>query len=237
MKHPYLPKEKAKLFIADCKIDGATVITPPKVDFLPESMQRHADLGIVIISEKKVVCPPETYTYYKNELSAYGFNIIEGKTHLGSHYPKDCAYNVGIVGKKCFLNKNVCDELLYEILISEGYEVIHVNQGYTKCSLCPIDENSFITGDISIARAGEDAGCSVLLISNDNILLRGFSNGFWGGCCGMESSDTLLVNGDVGLLPSGEKIKEFLKEKNIKIKNLKKGDVIDIGSVIPLMTT
>ena len=233
---PYLPNGKVRLYIADCEIPGATVIPPLPIDNLPRSMRRHADLGIVIISAKKAVCPPETCTYYKNALLPYGFEIIEGKTSVGSHYPKDCAYNVGIVGKKCFLNKNVCDERLYEILISEGYEIVHVNQGYAKCSICPIDENTFITGDISIARAGENAHCSVLLITNDNISLPAFSNGFWGGCCGMGSFDELLVNGDIDLLPSAEKIREFLKNKNIKIKNLKEGEVVDIGSIIPLMT-
>lgn len=234
---PYLPQKRVSLFIADAKIENAAVITPPSIDVLPESMRRHADLGIVIISSNKAVCPPETCAYYKNALSSYGFEIIEGKTHVGSHYPEDTAYNVGIVGKKCFLNKHVCDERLYEILISEGYELIHVNQGYAKCSICPIDENTFITADVSIAKAGENSGCSVLLISNEGIILPGFRCGFWGGCCGLGSSDELLVNGDIDLLPEGEKIIKFLKDRDIKIKNLKKGDVLDIGSVLPLMTT
>lgn len=234
---PYLPKKEVSLFIADTKIPNATVITPPSIDILPNSMHRHADLGIVIIGAKKTVCPPECCAYYKNALSPYGFEIIEGKSNIGRHYPSDSAYNVGIVGKKCFLNKNVCDERLYEILISEGYEIIEIRQGYSKCSICPIDENTFITGDVSIAKAGKEAGLDVLLISNEGISLPGFSNGFWGGSCGMGNSDELLVNGELELLPSYKEIIAFLKHRNIKIKNLKKGEVLDIGSIIPLMTT
>lgn len=234
---PYLPKKKVSLFIADTKIPNATVIPPPSIDILPYSMLRHADLGIAIIGLNKAVCPPESCAYYKNALSPYGFEIIEGKRSIGRHYPSDSAYNVGIVGKKCFLNKSVCDELLYEILISEGYEIIEIRQGYSKCSICPIDEKAFITGDTSIAKAGEKAGLDVLLISNDGISLPGFSNGFWGGSCGMGDSDELLVNGEVDSLPSGKEITTFLKHRNIKIKNLKKGEVLDIGSIIPLMTT
>lgn len=237
MNYPYLPKEKATLFIADTNIPDATVIIPPEIECLPESMRRHADLGIVIISSKKAVCPPESYAYYKNVLSPYGFEIIKGKNSLGRHYPKDSAYNVGIIGKKCFLNKKACDEVLYETLLSEGYEIIEVKQGYSKCSICPIDENSFITGDVSIARAGENAGMEVLLVSNDNIVLSGFSNGFFGGCCGMGSENELLINGDIDLLPDSENIRKFLFSKNIRIKNLKEGEVFDIGSIIPLMTT
>lgn len=233
---PYLPDKEVSVFIADTKINGATVITPPSIDILPVSMRRHADLGIVIISSKKAVCPPESYAYYKNALSDYGFKIVEGKNSLGRHYPKDSAYNVGIVGKKCFLNKKVCDEVLYETLLTEGYKIIEAKQGYSKCSICPIDENTFITGDVSIARAGENAGMEVLLISNDNIALSGFSNGFFGGCCGMGSKNELLINGDIDLLPDSEKIRDFLSSKNITIKKLKEGEVLDIGSIIPLMT-
>jgi len=236
MNYPYLPKEKVTLFIADTKIPGATVITPPKIMSLPESMQKHADLGIVIVSSKKAVCPPESCAYYKNALSPYGFEIIEGESHVGSHYPEDSAYNVGIVGKKCFLNKRVCDRLLLDILIKSDYEIIEVKQGYSKCSICPIDESSFITGDVSIARAGEKNGMEVLLITNDGTVLPGFSNGFFGGSTGLAGEHELLINGDINLLPASEQIKNFLNAKNIKIKSLTKGAVLDIGSIIPLMT-
>lgn len=237
MNYPYLPKEKVTLFIADTNIPDAAVIIPPEIECLPVSMRRHADLGIVIISSKKAVCPPQSYAYYKNVLSVYGFEIIEGKSSLGRHYPKDSAYNVGIVGKKCFLNKKVCDEVLYETLLAESYEIIEVKQGYAKCSICPVDENAFITGDVSIARAGEKAEMEVLLVSNDNIALPGFSNGFFGGCCGMGSKNELLINGDIDLLPDSEKIRKFLSSKNIRIKKLKEGEILDIGSIIPLITT
>ena len=231
---PYLPNEKASVFIADAHIDGEAVIIPPEISVLPEGLRRHADLGICIVSEKKAVCPPETCAYYSEKLSPYGFEIISGKSPVGSNYPSDSAYNVGIVGKKCFLNKSVCDEHLYEILISEGYEIINVNQGYTKCSICPVDEKSFITGDKGIAAAGENAGLDVLLISNDNIFLQGYKNGFFGGSAGMCSKDELLINGDINTLPDYSRIKKFLQKRSIRIKSIKEGEVTDIGSIIPL---
>ena len=219
--NPYLPKNKVGVFIADTHIENAVVIKPPSVNILPESMRRHADLGIVIVSCKKAVCPPETCAYYRKALSPYGFEIFQGKSHLGSNYPQDSAYNVGIVGNKCFLNKNVCDDYLYEILIREDYEIINVRQGYTKCSICPIDENSFITGDISIAKKGIDSGLDVLLISNEGITLPGFSNGFWGGTCGLGAGDELLINGDIDTFPDADKVISFLKKKNILISSQK----------------
>ena len=52
----------------------------------------------------------------------------------------------------------------------------------------------------------------------------------------MGSKSELLVNGDIDLLPDSEKIRDFLSSKNIRIKKLKEGEVLDIGSIIPLMT-
>lgn len=225
-----------KIFIADADITDALVIKPCKLNILPESLQHHADLGICIVSDKKAVCPPDSFDYYKEKLSVYGFQIIKGKNSLDCHYPKDSAYNVCIVGKKCFLNKSVCDTALLDILTSEGYDIINVKQGYTKCSVCPIDENSVITADISIANAAEKHGMDVLLITNDKIVLPGYKNGFFGGCTGLYDKHTLLLNGEIKYLPDCDSIKEFLFKKGISLKEIKKGPVTDIGSIIPLMT-
>ncbi len=225
-----------KLFIADALIQGATVIRPCKLNILPEGLQYHADLGICIVSEKKAVCPPDSYDYYKEKLSPYSFEIIKGENSLDCHYPGDSAYNVCIVGKKCFLNKNVCDSTLLDILTSEGYEIINVKQGYTKCSICPVDENSIITADISIAKAAKSCGMDVLLISNNGIELSGYDNGFFGGCTGLYDKSTLLINGELKYLPEHNSIKEFLSTKGISVRELKKGPLTDIGSILPLIT-
>ena len=223
-----------KVFIADAKIADAEVIKPCKLNILPESLQFHADLGICIVSPQKAVCPPDSYEYYKEKLFPYGFKIIKGRKSLDCHYPADSAYNVCIVGKKCFLNKNVCDTALLDILTSEGYEIINVKQGYTKCSICPVDESSIITADNSIAKAAKAHGMDVLLISNEGIELSGYDNGFFGGCTGLYDKSTLLVNGEIEYLSDGNLIKEFLKRKGISVKELKKGPLTDIGSILPL---
>ena len=233
---PNLPKKAVCLFIADADIEGAVVITPPAVSELAPSLSRHTDLGICVVSKNTAVCAPECFEYYEKTLSPYGFNVICGEKHLLCNYPYDCAYNVGIVGKKCFLNKSVCDSVLYDILKREDFDIIDVKQGYTKCSICPIDENSFITGDKGIYKKAVKIGMDVLLIRNDGVFLKDYPNGFFGGCCGMKNENELLINGDIDTLLSGQDIKDFLKRKNIKIRALKKGRVTDIGSVIPLMT-
>lgn len=232
---PYIPEKKVTSFISAVNIPGAVVIPPAHLKNLPAALQYHADLGICIVSSNNAVCPPDSYEYYRKKLSPYGFEIMQGKNPLDSHYPGDSAYNVCIVGKKCFLNKNVCDEALLDILTSVGYEIINIKQGYTKCSICPIDENTIITADVSIAKAAKKYGMEVLLISNRTIELPGYDNGFFGGCTGLADKHTLLVNGEIKYLPEADCIKEFLSKKGVCVKELKKGPLTDIGSILPLM--
>ena len=51
----------------------------------------------------------------------------------------------------------------------------------------------------------------------------------------MGNKNELLINGEIDLLPESEKIRDFLSLKNISIRKLKEGEVLDIGSIIPLM--
>ena len=235
LKIPYLPEKEAKVFIADAEIKGAIVIKPPKMNMLEKPISCHADLSICMVSQKKAVCPPESCAYYKLALGMYGFSVIEGKTNLGKHYPKDSAYNVCIVGNKCFVNTKICDPVLLETIYDEGKEIIHVPQGYTKCSICPIDENTIIAADDRICAEARKRGMECLLISNEGVHLDGYNYGFFGGACGMISSNKLLVNGEISTLKSAEEIKKFLSERKIEIKSIKKGKVLDIGSIIPVM--
>ena len=232
---PYLPEGNTAVMIGDCSADGIVVIPPPMLKILPIGLRKHADLGICVLGGKKAVCPPETAKYYTDVLLPYGIEIITGETHIGCHYPQDCAYNVGIAGRKCFLNRNVCDGVLLYELEKAGYEIIHIKQGYGKCSICPIDENTIISGDKGICRTAREYGFTVLEISHSGIILTGYENGFFGGAAGMLSPKEIAVNGELSYIPDGEKILKFLKERDISVKNLKKGEICDIGSVIPLM--
>ena len=51
----------------------------------------------------------------------------------------------------------------------------------------------------------------------------------------MLSPDVLALNGELSAFLGGAAVQSFLNERKIKITNLKKGKICDIGSVIPLM--
>ena len=78
-------------------------------------------------------------------------NSIIGNTVLKSNYPFDIAYNVCIINKYAIHNFNYTDSKIIELLENLNYKKIHINQGYSKCSIAVIDENSAIVTDSKIA--------------------------------------------------------------------------------------
>lgn len=233
IKVPYLPKGNVRVAVGDIKIEGVKIIKPYKIDSLPKSMQHHADLSFCYLGEGIGVCSPEAYEYYKKELEFTSLKLIKGEKSVGSNYPCDAAYNIAIVGKRIFCRMDICDKVLLEKAKSMGYEIINIKQGYAKCSVCPVDEKSAISADMSFYKAATAQGLDVLLITNDNICLEGFENGFFGGCSYMAQKGVLSVKGDLKFLLQHSEIEEFLKKRKMSIKN-GSGKVFDFGSFIPI---
>ncbi len=234
IKMPYLPQKRVALLIADCDVPGTAIVPPPRIKCLPYSMQRHADLGICIVSERTAVCPPDTFGYYSAALSPYGFSVVCGKSALGSNYPQDSAYNVGIAGNYCFMNTKICDSVLKEKISESKFTVLDVKQGYSKCSMCALSENLILTSDMSIKRACEKNGIDTIFTDSSFVRLGGFSYGFIGGAVTMIDKDTLLFNGSV---PKNLPLLKELEKRGIRTQFLHSGPLLDIGSLIPLMTT
>lgn len=230
---PYLPKGTVKVAVGDIALDGVKVIKPYCIKALPSSMQYHADLSLCYLGRGIAVCAPEAYDYYTESLGFTKLKLIKGEAGVGSNYPYDAAYNVAIVGKRLYCKVKITDPVLLNTARAMGYEIININQGYAKCSVCPVDEKSAISADMSFGKAAVTGGLDVLLITNDNICLEGFENGFFGGCSYMAKKGELNVKGDFATLPHYEEIREFLKKRGISVGK-GSGSVKDFGSFIPL---
>lgn len=233
LKIPYLPKGRVTLAVGDVKIDAVTVIEPFYLADLPPSMRRHADLSFCYLGSGVAVCAPEAYSYYSEKFAPWGIRLIKGEKSVGRNYPFDAAYNVAIVGKRLFCKTALTDGVLLSKAKELGYEIININQGYAKCSVCPVDENSAISADLSFYKAATAAGVEVLLVTNESIRLEGFENGFFGGCTYCAQKGVISAKGDMTTLPQYGKIKEFLGKRGIDIAN-GNSTVTDFGSFIPL---
>ncbi|MBR6701008.1 MAG: hypothetical protein IKL72_04685 [Firmicutes bacterium] len=150
---------------------------------------------------------------------------------LGSDYPKDVPYNAACTGKYFIHNLKYTDEKLLEYARSLELEFVNVRQGYSKCSIAVIDEDSVITSDEGIAKALRFKGLDVLLMQKGHIRLPGYAYGFIGGTCG-RIGDEIVFNGDLSAHPDHDIICDFITSKGLTVKYFKGYQLEDIGSVI-----
>ena len=231
------PGDGALLLIAqDCpallKLNFKHYIKTKPIDILPPSMRAHADLQILYIGNNLFLTCPECFDYYKERLAPLGAEVICGTSSLQGTYPYDAAYNICVAGKTAFCNTKTADKTALSILSDNGFNIIHVNQGYTKCSTAVISESAVITADTGIYKAAHTAGFDVLLTEPGGVTLEGFSYGFFGGCCGKISKNKLFINGSIKNHPSRHKIIPFLEKQNVKIIEGADNAPADIGSLI-----
>ncbi len=201
------------------------------LDFLYSPVNTHPDMQIHFIDPLTAVAAPSAYGHYKQSLPKY-INLIQGDIDPDCTYPKDCAYNVSKMGKKIIGNLRYTDTKIKEIYSSLGYEFINVNQGYTKCNLCIVDDNSAITEDEGLYRVLSSNGMDILKIPAGSVSLRGFKNGFIGGASGFISNNKLAFFGKPRNEIVLKSINSFVKPKSVDIIYLSTTDLTDFGSIL-----
>ena len=162
------------------------------------------------------------------------FNIKNISDNPGNQYPDDVRLNCAVIGNKIICNtKTIAHEVLeyaYEI----GLTVINVNQGYSRCSICVVNENAIITDDISIFTAAQNFLDDVQFISKNSIRLDGYNYGFIGGCCGKIDKDKIAFNGSIESHDDYKLILDFLNRNKVECIELHNDRLTDIGGILPL---
>lgn len=158
--------------------------------------------------------------------------IQASDVELGVGYPAEAAFNAACTGKYFIHNLKVTAPRLLDTVKSFGMELIHVPQGYAKCSTVIVDKRSIITYDRGIAQActGYD-DLDVLLVSPGHVLLPGYDTGFIGGCSG-RIDDEVIFNGDLSAHPDFVRIRDFIQSRGLKCIWFEDYPLTDIGSII-----
>jgi hypothetical protein len=243
---PNLPDGNVCLALADVRISGeaehnlkmlgAEIIRIHPHPDLYDAVSSHPDMMFFHAGGRLIIFAPGADPAAVSELSSRGFKMVMGQTRLRPEYPGDIAYNVARVGKRYFHNLKYTDIRIKEAMDRMGIEPIHVAQGYAKCSVLPVDDNSIVTSDRGIAAAARKKGLDVLLLEcGDSIRLPGLDYGFIGGACGMLSDSVCAINGSLAKLKDYRSFLSFLSERKISIAEISGESVTDIGSILPLM--
>lgn len=244
IEFPNLPQGEVALAVVDGRINkeieynlnsmGIKLIKTLKNKYLYDAISYHPDVIMHHINNQKIVVAPNVDEKFLYTLENEGFEIILGKTQLESKYPKNVAYNVARLKNNAILNIKYTDEVLLEELHKLNLEFINVKQGYAKCSICVVDENSIITSDNGIHNIAINNSIDSLLIKQGYIDLFELNYGFIGGSSGLISKNKISFFGNLNTHPDYEVIKNFLNKKQKKPINLYEGRIIDYGTLIPL---
>lgn len=237
---PNLPEGKVKsvilgeknqivrTFLNDNGIECIELKANPLLD---EETNNHADMlcsycgnGSFIFSQKDAAADKLTGEYNAE------VTIQKG---ISSPYPRDVALNA------CFLNKYLlCREASLSVLLkshcsNSNIAVINTKQGYAKCSVCVVNENSVIIEDEGIAYLLNNYQYDVLLLKRGGVYLSDRHCGFIGGCSALVDKNVLFFNGDVKSHPQYAEIKEFLHMRKIDMICAENPRLTDFGGFIP----
>ncbi len=216
--------------LSSLKSIGIEPVFAYNTDNVSTYISHHADITIVHLGKNKFICSPDSYSYYKNVLT--GADLICGSRNLDKTYPNDVFYNITVLKDFIFAHSNQIEIIKMNDPMPQ--KILNVNQGYTKCNICIVSDNAIITSDKSIYNEALKNGIDVLLIKSGEIELEGYDYGFIGGATGKASRDTLLINGELITHSDGDNIKAFCKNYGVYLYELKKGNIYDIGSILPI---
>ncbi len=224
-----LPEYTKELF----NKDGIEVLEIISESVLSTPVSFHADLQCIHLKNERILLN-KNQTDLKIELENLGFNVDLFEIKKGEH-PFDCCVNAAFIGNKVICKFDILEEKLKKYIVDNKLNVINVNQGYSKCSVCIVDDNSIITEDESVKNTCEKHGFDVLFIRKGFVRLDGYDYGFIGGASFKTDKDTLAFIGKVENHPDYERIRDFTSKKGIRIRSYSDFELTDVGSIIPII--
>lgn len=197
-------------------------------DITYEAISGHPDIFFHQAGNILIVAPNLPVKYLQI-LEKEKINYKIGEQDVGSKYPASSAYNAVSTKNLLIHNFRNTDSVITKI--KENADLLHVDQGYTRCNLLALDDNNFLTSDAGIARVLERFDKDSLSIDPKGILLEGFDHGFFGGCCGIKDKKIFIL-GSLEHYPEGNKIREYIAADDYDIIELYEGLLFDGGSII-----
>lgn len=209
------------------------VIPCPKNPFVDKRISSHADLSVVHIGFNEILISSSVATdRFIQNLSDIGLKITVSNSKIFQKYPYDAQLCATILGNKLIHNTKITDKKLLDVF---NNNTIHINQGYSKCAICPVASKAIITTDRGVAKSLDSLGYDVLFINPEGIKLEGFPVGFIGGSTFKLSHDTLAFTGEICNLNDKTKIFNFLGKYKITPLFLTPLNIFDVGSIIPII--
>lgn len=226
-----------KLFIVDKKLplpaknklrNLGKLIEVQTDNVVYKTISGHPDIFFCYI-DGKIITAPCIINDYTSKISSKPVDVTAGYENPGISYPDSAKYNAVVTAELLIHNLKITDKRILENC--EGKRHIHVNQGYTRCNLLPLDSTSFLTSDRGIERTLKRENLDVLYVDPIPIVLKGQKHGFFPGCCGIDGK-TVYIVGSLQYHPQKDEITEFLSSKGLIINELFDGKLTDVGGIL-----
>ena len=211
--------------------DRYEIIPSVTSSHLAESVSAHPDMVLYPLKEKMFICAPDCYEEYKKRFEESGVELICGEKELKSTYPCDIAYNILKTDNLALGKFQETDPVILKYLKKQKIELVNVNQGYTKCSVCVFSDCA-ITADSGIFSALNKKGIDTLKIPCGEIKLKGYDYGFIGGASGENHEGEVFFFGDLDSVSYGGKIREFILSKGKTLCEIKNYPLTDVGTIM-----
>ena len=215
---------------------GYEIIEIKKSEKVYPEISSHVDIFACKVKDK-IIAEKHIYDILKNKFKR---KIIKGDSTIQNVYPNDINYNVCIVGNRAIHNFKYTDSKIISELNKNNFELINVKQGYSNCSIAVIDENSIILSDKGLYNSLKNRGIDMLFLDYiPNIKLLNENgeysqkNGFIGGAIS-RIGDNIVVLGDLDKIDYNNKIRNFIKKKNLNIKEFTGINVVDYGGIMEI---
>jgi uncharacterized protein DUF6873 len=195
-----------------------------------ESILSHPDIYFFQLDEKTLIYAPSVPKRTLDLLRMSGIELIKGSTEPGSKYPFTSAYNALRIGNILFHCLDNTDPVILENTGNRGIRQVNVAQGYTRCSVLPLNGQALVTSDISINDAGQKEGIDCLYLDPKDIVLPGEKHGFFGGVSGMLPGGCVIVLGDI--VHTDDRLVGFLEKYDLEVISVKGLPLYDAGSLI-----
>ena len=211
------------------------VLELPYDERLPLPVRSHADM--LLFSVGNFIFTSKTYFNKAQNvfsiLRDHGYEIITSDVQIGNKYPQDIAFNMAVIGKNILGSLKHNAKEIIDFANERGFELISVNQGYTKCSSLILGNKGIITSDIGIANVVENLGVLVLKTENsaESVVLNGYNYGFIGGASGV-LNNTVYFSGNVELHKQAKEICSFCQKLGFTTENLSDDILYDVGGIM-----
>ena len=215
---------------------GINALFMPDNPYVDPRLSGHADLSVLHLGGDRLLLAPYLKgSSFSRQLEDRGFDIQFADIEQSALYPNDAQMNVCILGDKVIYNpKTVPDTIVKYLTIENGAIQVSSRQGYSRCSVCVVNDNAIITADEGICRSAKAHEIDVLKIRPGYIDLPGFDYGFIGGASFKLSDTKLAFTGGLDKHPDTERIIEFASLHNIDIVYITDKPAFDIGGAIPI---